>query len=68
MSKYGINVPKGVAVSSGDEVKKAIQDVFPNQSEVNGSYAMSINPECLGHAFFLYSLLYTSHFLQGNYL
>lgn len=34
MSKYGINVPKGVAVASLDEVKKAIQDVFPNQSEV----------------------------------
>ncbi|XP_035551156.1 succinate--CoA ligase [ADP-forming] subunit beta, mitochondrial-like [Juglans regia] len=34
MSKYGINVPKGIAVSSGDEVKKAIQDVFPNQSEL----------------------------------
>ncbi|KAF5741834.1 succinyl-CoA ligase [Tripterygium wilfordii] len=34
MSKYGINVPKGVAVSSLDEVKKAIQDVFPNENEV----------------------------------
>ncbi|KAG6658817.1 succinate--CoA ligase [ADP-forming] subunit beta, mitochondrial-like [Carya illinoinensis] len=34
MSKYGINVPKGVAVFSGDDVKKAIQDVFPNQSEL----------------------------------
>lgn len=34
MGKYGINVPKGVAVASLDEVKKAIQDVFPNQSEV----------------------------------
>ncbi|KAJ8899418.1 hypothetical protein K2173_018392 [Erythroxylum novogranatense] len=34
MGKYGINVPKGVAVSSADEIKKAIQEVFPNQSEV----------------------------------
>lgn len=34
MSKYGINVPKGVAVASVDEVKKTIQDVFPNQNEV----------------------------------
>ncbi|KAK6940636.1 ATP-citrate lyase/succinyl-CoA ligase [Dillenia turbinata] len=34
MSKYGINVPKGVAVSSVAEVKKAIQDVFPNQNEI----------------------------------
>ncbi|KAH7517409.1 hypothetical protein FEM48_Zijuj09G0060500 [Ziziphus jujuba var. spinosa] len=34
MSKHGINVPKGVAISSVDEVKKAIQDVFPNQKEL----------------------------------
>ncbi|OIT02935.1 PREDICTED: succinate--CoA ligase [ADP-forming] subunit beta, mitochondrial [Nicotiana attenuata] len=34
MGKYGINVPKGVAVASLSEVKKAIQDVFPNQNEV----------------------------------
>jgi hypothetical protein len=34
MGKYGINVPKGVAVSSVDEVRKAIRDVFPNESEV----------------------------------
>ncbi|KAF2294911.1 hypothetical protein GH714_026980 [Hevea brasiliensis] len=34
MSKYGINVPKGVAVSSVDEVRKAIQEVFPNESEL----------------------------------
>lgn len=34
MSKHGINVPKGVAVGSLDEVKKALRDVFPNQSEV----------------------------------
>lgn len=34
MSKHGINVPKGVAVGSIDEVKKALRDVFPNQSEV----------------------------------
>lgn len=34
MGKYGINVPKGVAASSVDEVRKAIHDVFPNESEV----------------------------------
>lgn len=34
MSKHGINVPRGVAVSSVDEVKKALQEVFPNHSEV----------------------------------
>ncbi|GAB4848217.1 hypothetical protein Ancab_002884 [Ancistrocladus abbreviatus] len=34
MGKYGINVPRGVAVSSVDEVKKAIKDVFPNENEL----------------------------------
>ena len=34
MGKYGVNVPKGVAVSSLDEVKNAIQQVFPNETEV----------------------------------
>lgn len=34
MSKYGVNVPKGAAVASVDEVKRAIQDVFPKESEV----------------------------------
>ncbi|GAB2251876.1 hypothetical protein Droror1_Dr00004723 [Drosera rotundifolia] len=34
MSKYGINVPKGVVVSSLDEVKNAVKNVFPNQSEI----------------------------------
>ncbi|KAL0418625.1 UNVERIFIED_CONTAM: Succinate--CoA ligase [ADP-forming] subunit beta, mitochondrial [Sesamum radiatum] len=34
MSKHGINVPKGVAVGSVDEVRKVLQEVFPNQSEV----------------------------------
>ncbi|KAK6164275.1 hypothetical protein DH2020_001139 [Rehmannia glutinosa] len=34
MSKHGINVPKGVAVGSVEEVRKAMQEVFPNQSEV----------------------------------
>ncbi|KAJ3690106.1 hypothetical protein LUZ61_019270 [Rhynchospora tenuis] len=34
MGKYGINVPRGVAVSSLSEVKDAIQKVFPNESEV----------------------------------
>ncbi|XP_078427801.1 ATP citrate lyase (ACL) family protein isoform X1 [Wolffia australiana] len=34
MSKYGINVPKGVAVSSVDDIKKAIQDAFPHDKEL----------------------------------
>lgn len=34
MSKNGINVPRGVPVSSVEEIKKAIKDVFPNESEV----------------------------------
>ncbi|KAE8674294.1 Succinyl-CoA ligase subunit beta [Hibiscus syriacus] len=34
MSKYGINVPKGVFVSSLDEVKEAAKTTFPNQNEV----------------------------------
>lgn len=35
MGKHGINVPKGVTVSSVGEVKKAIQEVFPNEKEVS---------------------------------
>ncbi|CAL5427371.1 unnamed protein product [Camellia sinensis] len=34
MSKRGINVPKGVAVSTVEEAKKAVRDVFPNESEL----------------------------------
>ncbi|KAG6481633.1 hypothetical protein ZIOFF_058237 [Zingiber officinale] len=34
MSKYGINVPKGVAVASIEEVKEAVKSVFPNEKEV----------------------------------
>ncbi|RWW70242.1 hypothetical protein BHE74_00022089, partial [Ensete ventricosum] len=34
MSKYGVNVPKGVAVSSVEEVKEAVISVFPNEKEV----------------------------------
>nr|GMD23705.1 succinate--CoA ligase [ADP-forming] subunit beta, mitochondrial [Ipomoea batatas] len=34
MGKYGINVPKGVAVGSIDQVKKAMQDVFPKENEI----------------------------------
>ncbi|GJX36862.1 succinate--CoA ligase [ADP-forming] subunit beta, mitochondrial [Tanacetum coccineum] len=34
MSKFGINVPKGVAVSSVEEVRKAIQTTFPNDKEL----------------------------------
>ena len=35
MSKYGINVPKGVAISSLDEVPKVISEAFPDKDEVN---------------------------------
>ena len=38
MSKYGINVPKGVAAGSVEEVRKAIQDVFPKENEVIESF------------------------------
>ncbi|ONK80636.1 uncharacterized protein A4U43_C01F20030 [Asparagus officinalis] len=34
MSKHGINVPRGVAVSSTEEVRKAIKDVFPGEKEI----------------------------------
>ncbi|XP_019188526.1 PREDICTED: succinate--CoA ligase [ADP-forming] subunit beta, mitochondrial-like [Ipomoea nil] len=34
MGKYGINVPKGVAVGSIEQVKKAMQDVFPKEDEI----------------------------------
>ncbi|KAK1290705.1 hypothetical protein QJS10_CPB18g02002 [Acorus calamus] len=34
MSKHGINVPKGVSVSSMEEIKKAIRDVFPDEKEL----------------------------------
>ncbi|KAF7804616.1 succinate--CoA ligase [ADP-forming] subunit beta, mitochondrial [Senna tora] len=34
MSKHGINVPRGVAVSSAEEIKKVIKDVFPNENEL----------------------------------
>ncbi|PWA94753.1 ATP-citrate lyase/succinyl-CoA ligase [Artemisia annua] len=34
MGKYGINVPKGVAVSSVEEVRKAIETTFPNEKEL----------------------------------
>ncbi|XP_011024439.1 PREDICTED: succinyl-CoA ligase [ADP-forming] subunit beta, mitochondrial-like [Populus euphratica] len=34
MGKYGINVPKGVAVASLHHVQKALQYVFPSESEL----------------------------------
>ncbi|XP_077250781.1 succinate--CoA ligase [ADP-forming] subunit beta, mitochondrial-like [Tasmannia lanceolata] len=34
VGKYGVNVSKGVAVSSIEEMKKAIQDVFPKEQEL----------------------------------
>ena len=35
MNKYGINVPKGIAVSSVDEAKNAVQTAFPDAKEVS---------------------------------
>ncbi|KAL2906847.1 Succinate--CoA ligase [ADP-forming] subunit beta mitochondrial [Bienertia sinuspersici] len=34
MGKFGVNVPRGVAVASVDEIPKAIKDTFPGQDEV----------------------------------
>jgi len=34
MRKYGVNVPKGIVVSSVAEVKQAIKDAFPEEKEV----------------------------------
>ncbi|RDX86574.1 Succinate--CoA ligase [ADP-forming] subunit beta, mitochondrial [Mucuna pruriens] len=34
MSKHGVNVPRGVAVSTVEEARKAIKDVFPNEKEL----------------------------------
>ncbi|WVY97600.1 hypothetical protein V8G54_029751 [Vigna mungo] len=34
MGKHGVNVPRGVAVSSVEEVRKAIKEFFPNEKEL----------------------------------
>jgi succinyl-CoA synthetase beta subunit len=34
MSKFGVNVPKGVVVSSAEEVPKVLHDVFPDNEEL----------------------------------
>ncbi|KAK8565270.1 hypothetical protein V6N12_058837 [Hibiscus sabdariffa] len=48
MGKYGINVPKGVAISSLDEVKETVKKTFPNKNEVHYSiYATDISFCCL---------------------
>ncbi|KAK4407253.1 Succinate--CoA ligase [ADP-forming] subunit beta, mitochondrial [Sesamum angolense] len=44
MSKHGINVPRGVAVSSVDEVKKVLQEVFPKNSEENSLLGLRFLP------------------------
>lgn len=42
MSKYGINVPKGLAVSSVDEVKNAVKTAFPDAKEVSTGSHVSL--------------------------
>ncbi|KAF4358195.1 hypothetical protein F8388_009478 [Cannabis sativa] len=34
MGKYGVNVPKGAAIASLDELKETIRKVFPNDNEL----------------------------------
>lgn len=34
MGKHGVNVPRGAAASSIEEVKKVVKDMFPNESEL----------------------------------
>ncbi|KAL8146940.1 succinate--CoA ligase [ADP-forming] subunit beta, mitochondrial [Apium graveolens] len=34
MGKHGVNVPRGAAASSIEEVKKVVKDMFPNKSEL----------------------------------
>ncbi|WOH01792.1 hypothetical protein DCAR_0521177 [Daucus carota subsp. sativus] len=34
MGKHGVNVPRGAAASSIEEVKKIVKDMFPNESEL----------------------------------
>lgn len=47
MGKYGINVPKGVAVASVEEVRKAIQDVFPKENEVISLHLGNLWSQCV---------------------
>lgn len=34
MGKFGINVPKGAAAGSIEEVKNVMKNMFPNEKEV----------------------------------
>ena len=34
MGKYGINVPRGAAAGSVQEVKDALKNIFPSEKEV----------------------------------
>ena len=40
MSKFGVNVPKGVVVSSTSEISKVLEENFPNDTEVTRSYSL----------------------------
>ncbi|CAM8886644.1 unnamed protein product [Rhodiola kirilowii] len=41
MSKYGVNVSRGVVVGSTEELKKAIQEQFPKENEVMNVLTLS---------------------------
>ncbi|KAK9681802.1 hypothetical protein RND81_10G028900 [Saponaria officinalis] len=41
MGKYGISVPKGVAITSLDQLQKAIKETFPGQDELQVLKAQS---------------------------
>lgn len=43
MNKYGINVSKGVVVSSVDEAKNAVQTAFPDAKEVSMGPQVSLH-------------------------
>lgn len=56
MSKYGVNVPKGVVVSSKSEVAKVLKEQFPTDQEVhdNTSYTWgSVDVSWWNREFFL---------------
>lgn len=41
MSKFGVNVPKGVVVSSKSEIAKVLKEQFPKDEEVRADFQPS---------------------------